>query len=34
MKELANKMIISGYTEYEQFCEKFINDILPDEENQ
>ena len=33
MKELANKMIICGYTEYEQFCERFINDILPDEEN-
>ena len=31
MKELVNKMIICGYTEYEQFCEKFINDILPEE---
>jgi len=31
MKELADKMIICGFAEYEQFCENFINDILPKE---
>ena len=34
MKELANKMIICGYTDYEQFCERFINDIIPKEHKQ
>ena len=31
MKELADKMIVCGFAEYEQFCENFIDDILPDE---
>ena len=31
MKELADKMIICGFAEYEQFCENFINAILPTE---